>query len=478
MLFNSLAFLIFFPVVVIVYFLLPMRYRWLWLLPASLFFYMYWKVEYGFLLLFTASIDYLTALAMPGASTQWRKTLLMISLVSNLGVLFFFKYFNFFNHNMQALFQSLNLSWNLPFSDLLLPVGISFYTFQSLSYTIDVYRGVIPVERHYGRFLLFVTFFPQLVAGPIERARNLLPQFYQRFDFDYRRIADGMKLMAWGFFKKLVIADRLAVYVNTVYNHPADFSGGPVWLATYFFAFQIYCDFSGYSDIAIGAAQVMGFKLMDNFRRPYYARSIREFWQRWHISLSTWFKDYLYIPLGGNRVSTGRRQLNIFVVFLVSGLWHGASWTFVLWGALHGFYMLFSSWIEPLRRPMYTWFGLARWPRLCKAFQVVITFHLVLFSWIFFRANTIHDAWIILQRLWIWPTGHQIVALGKIEMVIALASLTLLEAVQLKQRQGSFRQHLADKPAWLRWFLYYGLVMIILLFGMMATEKQFIYFQF
>jgi D-alanyl-lipoteichoic acid acyltransferase DltB (MBOAT superfamily) len=473
-----LAFLVFFPVVVIVYFLLPLRYRWLWLLPASCYFYMYWKWEYGFLLLFTASIDYLAALAMSGASPHRRKILLVLSLVSNLGVLFFFKYFNFFNHNMQALFQSLHLNWALSFSSLLLPVGISFYTFQSLSYTIDVYRGVIPIERHYGRFLLFVTFFPQLVAGPIERAKNLLPQFYERFNFDYRRITDGLKLMAWGFFKKLVIADRLAVYVNMVYNHPNDFAGGPVWLATYFFAFQIYCDFSGYSDIAIGAAQVMGFKLMDNFRRPYYARSIREFWQRWHISLSTWFKDYLYIPLGGNRVSVGRRQLNIFVVFLVSGLWHGASWTFVVWGALHGCYMLGSSWFEPWRRRLHVRFGLVRRPRLLQALQMAVTFHLVLFSWIFFRANSIDDAFIILQRLWIWPEGHQSVALGKIEMIVALASLLLLEAVQIRQSQGSFRQQLAGTPAWLRWSLYYGLVMMILLFGMMASEQQFIYFQF
>jgi D-alanyl-lipoteichoic acid acyltransferase DltB (MBOAT superfamily) len=439
---------------------------------------MYWKVEYGFLLLFTATIDYLAALAMAGASARRRKTLLIVSLASNLGVLFFFKYFNFFNHNIGALLQSLHLTWAVPFSDLLLPVGISFYTYQSLSYTIDVYRGVIPLERHYGRFLLFVTFFPQLVAGPIERAKNLLPQFYERFEFDYRRMTDGLKLMAWGFFKKLVIADRLAVYVNMVYNHPTDFSGGPVWLATYFFAFQIYCDFSGYSDIAIGAAQVMGFKLMDNFRRPYHARSIGEFWQRWHISLSTWFKDYLYIPLGGNRVSVARRQWNVVVVFLVSGLWHGASWTFVIWGALHGFYMLCSSWLEPWRQRLHARFGLVRRPRLLQALQIAITFHLVLFSWIFFRANSLHDALVILERLWIWPAEHQSVALGKIEMIVALVSLLLLEAVQIGQHHGSFRHQLAGKPAWLRWSLYYGLVMVILLFGMMASEQQFIYFQF
>ncbi len=478
MLFNSLAFLIFFPLVVIVTLLLPMRYRWLWLLPASCFFYMYWKIEYGFLLLFTASIDYLAALAMPKASPAWRRLLLVISLVSNLAVLFFFKYFNFFNHNLQALFHSLHLPWAVPFSDLLLPVGISFYTFQSLSYTIDVYRGVIPIERHYGRFLLFVTFFPQLVAGPIERARNLLPQFYQQFEFDYQRITDGLRRMAWGFFKKLVIADRLAVYVNTVYNHPADFSGGPVWLATYFFAFQIYCDFSGYSDIAIGAAQVMGFTLMENFRRPYHSRSIREFWQRWHISLSTWFKDYLYIPLGGNRVGAGRRQLNMLVVFLISGLWHGANWTFIIWGALHGFYMVFSGWVAPLRSRLYMWSGMVHWPRLLAAMQVVVTFHLVLFSWIFFRANSLSDALLILKKLWIWPAAHQSVALGKVEMAVALLALLLLAGVEWIQQKGSWRRLLADKPVWVRRSLYYALVMIILLFGMMTREQQFIYFQF
>lgn len=252
---------------------------------------------------------------------------------------------------------------------MLLPVGISFYTFQSLSYSIDVYRGEKEPERNFGKFALYVAFFPQLVAGPIERSTNLLPQFDRRISFDYDRFVSGLRLMLWGFFKKIVIADRLAIYVNEVYNSPAEFQGLTLILATYFFAFQIYCDFSGYSDIAIGAARIMGYDLMINFRQPYFSQSIAEFWKRWHISLSTWFKDYLYIPLGGNRVAKNRWYFNLMAVFLISGLWHGANWTFVLWGFLHGFYLVFSIWTQNIRDTISHAFRVDRFPALQRFFK-------------------------------------------------------------------------------------------------------------
>jgi len=479
MLFNSVSFLLFFPTVVLIYFALAGRWRWVWLLAASLFFYMYWRVAYVFLFLTTAGIDYLVGRALLACrSAARRKALLCFSLCSNLGILFFFKYVNFFNHAFAGLLNACHLSWSVPYSHFLLPVGISFYTFQSLSYTIDVYRGTIPVERHFGRFLLYVTFFPQLVAGPIERAKNLLPQFSQKFSFDYGRVSSGLRLMAWGFFKKLVIADRLAIYVDAVYNHPHDFTGWPVLLATYFFAFQIYCDFSGYTDIAIGAARVMGFTLMENFRRPYYAKSIREFWQRWHISLSTWFKDYLYIPLGGHRVTKARWYANLMIVFLISGLWHGANWTFVVWGGLHGCYSLFAIWTARLRHALAARCGLTRQPMLKKILSVGITFHLVAFSWIFFRSHSLSDAWTLLCNLTKFSAVHQSVALGKIELLIAFGSLLLLETVQLQQRRPDLGLRWRRQPGWFRWSLYGGLVLIILLFGQMAIEQQFIYFQF
>jgi D-alanyl-lipoteichoic acid acyltransferase DltB (MBOAT superfamily) len=337
MLFTSLEFLIFFPIVVALYFGCPYRYRWLLLLAANYYFYAAWKLEYIFLLLASTLISYITAILMVKPENQAKRTgLLVIGLIANLGILFAFKYFNFVNDSLRIAFNQFNLIYNVPMFQALLPVGISFYTFQSLGYTIDVYRGKLEPERHLGRFALFVSFFPQLLAGPIERASNMLPQFYEKFDFDEARVSSGLRLILWGLFKKIVIADRLGLYVNAVYNSPSDWEGWPVFLATYFFAFQIYCDFSGYSDIAIGAARVMGFNLMENFRRPYFAQSPSEFWRRWHISLSSWFRDYLYIPLGGSRVSVPRWYLNLMIVFLVSGLWHGAAWTFVIWGGLHG----------------------------------------------------------------------------------------------------------------------------------------------
>lgn len=479
MLFNSFQFFLFFPLVTIAYFTLPHRYRWMLLLAASCCFYMAFIPVYILILFFTITVDYVAGIAIEDAQGTRRKTFLIASIAANVGVLAFFKYFNFLNANLAGLAAVLH--WNYPMAmlDILLPIGLSFHTFQSLAYTIEVYRGKFKAERHLGIFALYVMFYPQLVAGPIERPQNLLPQFHTQHTFEYRRVTDGLKLMAWGFFKKLVIADRLAILVNQVYAHPGDYQGLALIVATIAFAFQIYCDFSGYSDIAIGAAQVMGIRLMKNFDRAYFSQSISEFWRRWHISLSTWFRDYLYIPLGGNRAGAARWQLNLFVTFLVSGLWHGANWTFVAWGALHGFYFLLAIWAAPVHDRFVRTIGLTRVPWLHQLVQMTVTFALVAFAWIFFRAETIADALYIATHLLsgLSPTGLFDLGLSRLEFGIAVAALVVLFGVEFLQRHGSLRERLARQPVWVRWAAYYALVMSILLLGNF-TQQTFIYFQF
>lgn len=494
MLFNSLEFLVFFPLVTALYFLCPHRYRWALLLAASYYFYMCWKAEYIILIVISTLIDYIAGLRMgalpPGHKR--RRLWLSFSLISNLGLLFSFKYFNFFNDSLRAVFDHFNLMYNVPPFKLLLPVGISFYTFQTLSYSIDVYRGRQQPERHLGIFALYVTFFPQLVAGPIERCSRLLPQFYEKHRFDYVRATDGLKLMLWGFFKKLVIADRLAVFVNTVYQRPCDYEGISFIVATVFFAFQIYCDFSGYSDIAIGSAQVMGFSLMDNFNRPYFSKSISEFWSRWHISLSTWFRDYLYIPLGGNRVGKARWYFNLFLVFLVSGLWHGANWTFIAWGALHGFYLIFSIWTAGLRARLCSLVCLDRLPRFHKLLKVATTFMLVCFAWIFFRAGSLYDALYMVRHLfsgipnWLQNLlaldGDAVlrpVLIGQTleDFLIAAGAIGFMEFIHMLQRHGRMRQMLGTWPLPLRWAACYLMIAAIIVLGRFNIT-EFIYFQF
>ncbi len=487
MLFNSIEFLIFFPVVVFLYFICPYRYRWALLLAASYYFYAAWKLEYIVLIVISTLISYFAAVLMAKPEHQAkRRWLLVIGLVSNLGILFAFKYFNFVNDSLRTPFDRFNLFYDVPMFQVLLPVGISFYTFQTVGYIIDVYRGQVEPEPHLGRFALFVSFFPQLVAGPIERAANLLPQFYERFQFDEGRVSSGLRLMLWGMFKKVVIADRLGLYVNAVYNEPSAWTGWPVLVATFFFAIQIYCDFSGYSDIAIGAARVMGFDLMENFRRPYFARSPSEFWRRWHISLSTWFRDYLYIPLGGNRVSVPRWYLNLMFVFLVSGLWHGAAWTFVLWGGLHGVYVVGEVGTRGIRGKLARGLGLDRRPTVLAALSGLITFILVYLAWIFFRANSIADAFLLLNNL--VPLGNfaelnvpwtGVVNNPAQEMALSLGLILLLVIVHWVQEQEQYwpRPFIWQRSLWFRWATYLGLALAIMNLGI-TEELPFIYFQF
>lgn len=480
MLFNSLHFVAFFPMVVALYFIIPKRFRWVMLLIASYYFYMCWRVEYALLILTSTAIDYAAALLMYRTQKKGvRLFYLILSLTTNLGLLFAFKYFNFFSDSLQAVFAQFNLAYAMPELKVLLPIGISFYTFQTLSYTIDVYRGHQEPERHFGIFALYVSFFPQLVAGPIERSARLLPQFFEEHQFDLQQAKEGLVLMLWGFFKKLVIADRLAVYVDQVYNSPEPYGGGAVALATYFFAFQIYADFSGYSDIAIGSAQVMGYRLMTNFNRPYFADSIGDFWRRWHISLSTWFRDYVYIPLGGNRTTRRRWVINIMAVFLLSGLWHGANWTFVIWGGLHGLYLLVGEWTAALREKAAQALGLANAHLFRKLVQILITFHLVWLGWVFFRANCVGDAFRHLRAIataasaWNWGPLH----MKPQDLYAALGVIGFLIVIQVFQRDRRFDRFLYDAPTWIRWSLLYTLLLGILVLGKF-TKQEFIYFQF
>jgi D-alanyl-lipoteichoic acid acyltransferase DltB (MBOAT superfamily) len=442
---------------------------------------MSWKPEYAVLILLSTAVDYYAGIKMGDAKDKnEKKKYLFASFVFNLGLLFTFKYFNFFSDSFRLFVDQFSLQFDPIHLKLLLPVGISFYTFQSLSYTIDVYRERIKPERHFGIFALYVSFFPQLVAGPIERADNLLPQFRKKFDFDYKRITDGLKIMLWGFFLKVVIADRLGMAVEQAYGNPEQYSGLPLLLATYFFSFQIYCDFAGYSLIAIGSAQIMGYNLMDNFRRPYFSKSIAEFWKRWHISLSTWFRDYLYIPLGGNRVAKSRWLFNLFVVFLVSGLWHGANWNFVIWGGLHGIYLVGSIVTENIRNSFVKIIGLSKIPKVHSFVKIFITFHLVALGWIFFRTDNVADAWYIISHIF---SGAELsierfyMGFSQAEFIVAILSIFFMESVHLMQEHIKIRKFFSERSIFFRYPVYIIILAVILLFGVFE-ETDFIYFQF
>ncbi|MBK7288369.1 MAG: MBOAT family protein [Flavobacteriales bacterium] len=399
MLFNSTEFLVFFPVVVGLFFALPYKWRWLLLLVASCVFYMAFVPVYILILGFTIGVDYFAGILIERSLGADRKRWLVLSIFANVGVLAIFKYYAFLTGNLEVFLASVGMARHFPDLGILLPIGLSFHTFQSLSYTVEVYRGHVPAERRFGIFALYVMFFPQLVAGPIDRPQSLLPQFHARRPFNMDDLRSGLVKMAYGFFKKVVVADRLALFVDPVYADLGSRNSFTILVATVFFAIQIYCDFSGYSDIAIGAARIMGFRLMENFRRPYLSGSVSEFWGRWHISLSSWFRDYLYIPLGGNRVLKWRWYYNLIITFLISGLWHGANWTYVIWGALQGGYLVASIMLGRSSSRMVQAIGLHRVPRVRRAINVSFTFVLVTLAWVFFRATTAKQAFTGLGKL-------------------------------------------------------------------------------
>lgn len=476
MLFNSIHFLFFFTLITSLYFAIPSNIRWVLLLLSSCYFYMTFVPIYILILGFTIVIDYFAGIYIENSEGRRRKIFLLFSFFANIGVLAIFKYYNFLNHNFSFLLHGFGLTNPIPYLTILLPIGLSFHTFQAMSYTIEVYRGNQKAERHFGIYSLYVMFFPQLVAGPIERPQNLIHQFREKHDFEYDKVVEGLKLMLWGFVKKIVIADRLAIYVNAVYNNPGQHNGITFIVATIFFAFQIYCDFSGYSDIAIGAAKIMGFTLMTNFNRPYLARNMSEFWKRWHISLSTWFRDYLYISLGGNRVALPRWYFNLFLVFVISGLWHGANWTYIIWGALNGFYLVFAIISQGFRNGISKITGIDKLPKLNHFLQVLLTFSLTCFAWIFFRANTINDAFLIIGKIFSFK-GSIFVENPSI-MIFSFIGLFLLLCVELKKEfyKGDF-SFLNNKSCIVRNLSYSFLIILILLMGV-YDSGQFIYFQF
>lgn len=475
MVFSSFEFFLFFPIVTFLYFTIPYRFRWILLLISSCIFYAFFKWEYILILFFTIIVDYYAAFWIDRSKGRERKMALAVSLIANIGVLALFKYYYFLIDNVNSVTFRLNGTIYEPRWDIILPIGLSFHTFQAMSYTIEVYRGHQKVERHFGIYALYVMFYPQLVAGPIERPQNILHQFYKKFDFDPVRVVSGLRLMLWGFFKKMVIADNFATYADVVFGDVQQYQGLPLIVAILFYSVQIYCDFSGYSDIAIGSARVMGFKLMTNFKRPYLAKSIAEFWKRWHISLSTWFRDYLYIPLGGNRVAIPHWYLNIMIVFLVSGLWHGASWNFVIWGGLHGIYQIFGHLTRNLQSAVFRPLG-----KLGDLLQNWMTVALAVFAWIFFRAENFKDARYFATHLFS-ESSHswkEVVAQITPQTLFTLISgFTILYLIEKMQEKTNIGEWIDRKPQWQRWGIYYFFTFFILVFGYFGA-MQFIYFQF
>lgn len=500
MLFNSVNFLIFFPIVVLVYFLIPQRVKYLWLLGASYFFYMSWDPRYAFLILISTAVSWVSGLFLSACGQRFdkkaersKKWCLAGCVALNLGILFFFKYYAFAAANIEGIFALFNISVRMPAFDVLLPVGISFYTFQALGYVLDVYRGEIPAEENFLRYALFISFFPQLVAGPIERSKNLMRQIYEPHTFDSERVKDGLLLMGWGFFQKLVIADRIAILVTDVYSNFSNYSGLQILLATVLFAFQIYCDFGGYSDIAVGAARVMGFTLTKNFKSPYYATTVSEFWRRWHISLTAWFRDYVYIPLGGNRCGKCKKYRNLVLTFLVSGLWHGAGWNFVAWGGLNGLYQVVGDLTRPLRTRLQERLHIRTDCGSHHLLQGLVTFLLVDFTWFFFRADSITTALQMLRYAITHPgffalfspdtlLGINTMALSEKDFYVMLASLAVLMLVDYwKKQKVNLKGALARQNIWFRCLVYYGLIFAVLIFGIYGPgydASAFIYFQF
>jgi D-alanyl-lipoteichoic acid acyltransferase DltB (MBOAT superfamily) len=480
MLFNSPQFALFFALSAILFFAVPQRLRWIFLLAASYYFYMSWKIQFGAILLGCTLVTYLAALRMSRlAEPSAKKKYVWVCVAATVGTLFLLKYYNFFSRSLNDLLQTWNVAGQAPILNLLLPVGISFYFFQSLGYVIDVYRGRIPAESHLGRYALFVAFWPQLLAGPIGRAPQLLPQLRQPPRFDDTRVVEGLRLMLWGLFKKAVVADTLAGYVNTVYGRLDDYHGLPLMIAAFFYTVQIYCDFSGYTDVARGAARVMGVDLMENFTRPYFARSLREFWQGWHISLSTWFRDYVYIPLGGRRVAQWRWYYNLFITFLLSGLWHGANWTFAVWGAMHGCFLILEYVTNGYQRrladsvcrdPKSPWSGLI---------QVGLTLVLVCLAWVFFRAPGIADALRIITgmfRLAAAPSAVAVVGWRVFVLLWGLIAIVLL--ADLKERRERIYTFVGRLPRWARWSLYTLTLWAVGIASVFNVRQEFIYFQF
>ncbi len=477
MLFNSWQFGLFFPIVFAIYWGLPEKFRWAVILVSSYYFYMSWNVKYVILILFTTIISYLAALLIERyrENNSVKKFILAFTLIACLGVLFIFKYYNFVLESFASFMSLFAIKLHPATLNLLLPVGISFYTFQTLGYVIDVYRGETKPEKNLGIYAAFISFFPQLVAGPIERTNNLLPQIKAKHVFNYDQAAYGIKLMTWGFFKKLAIADVLAQYVDKTYSNLTGAASFDLCLAIFFFAIQIYCDFSGYSDIARGCAKMMGINLMENFKSPYFSASIKEFWSRWHISLSTWFRDYVYIPLGGNRVNKFRHCINLLITFIISGLWHGANWTFVIWGFIHGLAQVIENFLtRPKNLSGIKWLV-----------RVIITFIFVSLAWVFFRAENFNDAIYIFTHMFngiLEPAKFFITNTGptRREFRVIVILVIILAVYDFFSLKFDVINKISSFKLFTRWAVY-DLLVVFAFFAytfFAVNNVSFIYFQF
>ncbi len=498
MLFNSGKYVIFLPVVVLMYYLLPARAKKLWLLAASYYFYMCWNAKYALLIFASTLITWLSGLGLDrvrqddgdaARRERLKKLIVALSFVTNLGILFYFKYFNFALDLLQSALARLHITLSVPVFDILLPVGISFYTFQALGYTMDVYREQIPAERDFFTYALFVSFFPQLVAGPIERSGNLLGQISVPHKFKYDNLREGLLIMLWGYFLKLVIADRIALFVDAVYGARYLYPGAYLALASILFPIQVYCDFYGYSTIAMGSAKLLGIELMENFKSPFLSTSIADFWRNWHVSLTSWFKDYLYIPLGGSRKGKLRKQINRMIVFLVSGLWHGANLTYVVWGGLNGVYQVVGELLMPLRLKLSKLLHIDRSSLGVKLVQIPATFLLFAFSMIFFRSSTVGEGLAVISSIlhvrnpWVLVDGSLFIREYDSAMVLPMTFFlgALLFSDICKQRGIAVRKVILRQDAWFRWLVFALSTAVILLFGVWGpgfSEANFIYFQF
>ena len=498
MLFNSTDFLIFFPIAAIGYYMIPHRVRYLWLLICSYYFYMCWNPVYVLLILFSTIITWVSGILLEFVKRRnmqehkrriYKNMCVIFSFTLNLCVLGYFKYANFFIDTINYVFKQLHIVYHAPSVDILLPVGISFYTFQALSYTMDVYRNEIKAEKNILRYALFVSFFPQLVAGPIERSKSLLCQLNEKHKISFEKIRSGFMLMLWGYFLKMVIADRIAIVVDVIYGDYTEYNGWYLIVASILFAVQIYCDFAGYSTIALGAGEIMGFSLTDNFNAPYFSQSVAEFWRRWHISLSSWFRDYLYIPLGGNRKGKTRKYFNLMIVFLCSGLWHGAHWNYVAWGGVNGLYQIIGEVLKPIRTKLSDFLHIKINTFSYKLRCMITTFFLVDLSWFSFRADSFLEAFKIFKSMFtaknIWILfDDSLFSLGldwKNFMIMLLSIGVLFVADCFRIRGIDLRQLLCQQELWLRWMVLIVGIIAILLFGVWGSgynAANFIYFQF
>ena len=478
MLFNSIDFAIFLPIVFLLYWFVAnknLKLQNFLIVVASYLFYGWWDWRFLSLILFSTLIDYTVGIRLSREDNiSKRKILLWISILVNLGFLGFFKYYNFFLDNFITAFSFFGTPINVKGLNIILPVGISFYTFQTLSYTIDVYKRKLEPTKDFIAFTAFVSFFPQLVAGPIERATHLLPQFHKRRKFDYALAVDGMRQILWGLFKKIVIADNCAEFANQIFNNSADMNGSTLVLGAIFFTFQIYGDFSGYSDIAIGTSRLFGFNLKQNFAFPYFSRDIAEFWRRWHISLSTWFRDYLYIPLGGSRGGTWMKIRNTFIIFIVSGFWHGANWTFIVWGALNAIYFLPLLLTNNNRNNLETVAKGKLFPNLKELSFMLLTFGLTVFAWIFFRADNIGHAISYISEI-LSPSLFTIPEIRPSNLILLIIVFVFIEWLGREGQYAISNLGIKWTPP-LRYAMYYAIIIAIFWFG--GKEQEFIYFQF